>query len=267
MIVHAVVVLESDDATDPSFEEISSEDGFIKMAIDVDGDAQDASFTIVRNEGEEVTLVAPEGITEFDPNRVPGPLVFLNWEHAYGARGATVNLPDGEPELVLSMLRDAIATAVYGLDADLDGVPDIDDNCNETPNPEQDDVDDDGLGDACDNCRDVPNGPGEAGVPGVGNQTDSDRDGIGDACDDPGEPDGDGDGIPDATDNCPSDSNPDQKDSDGDGIGDACDPGDGGGGGPDGGIICASAGTILLVLPVVLGFLGNRRLRARFRRC
>lgn len=37
-------------------------------------------------------------------------------------------------------------------DADGDGVPDDDDNCPTTPNPDQADVDGDGIGDACDSC-------------------------------------------------------------------------------------------------------------------
>lgn len=60
-----------------------------------------------------------------------------------------------------------------GGDADDDGVPDEEDNCPNTPNPNQEDADGDGVGDACDNCPDVPN-PG---------QTDTDGDGTGDACD------------------------------------------------------------------------------------
>lgn len=58
-------------------------------------------------------------------------------------------------------------------DADSDGIPDAEDNCPYTPNPNQADTDGDGVGDACDNCIDIPN-PG---------QEDVDLDGIGDACD------------------------------------------------------------------------------------
>jgi hypothetical protein len=45
------------------------------------------------------------------------------------------------------------------------------------------DIDGDGVLNEVDNCPDVPNGPGEASIPGVGNQTDIDGDGMGDACD------------------------------------------------------------------------------------
>ncbi len=58
-------------------------------------------------------------------------------------------------------------------DADGDGIGDADDNCPNTPNPDQTDSDGDGVGDACDNCVYVSNP----------NQTDSDNDGHGDACD------------------------------------------------------------------------------------
>lgn len=78
-----------------------------------------------------------------------------------------------------------------------------------------DDIDGDGIPDSEDNCPDTYNP----------DQTDSDGDGVGDACDD-GE-DTDGDGIPDSEDNCPTTWNPGQEDSDGDGIGDACENGDG----------------------------------------
>ncbi len=111
-------------------------------------------------------------------------------------------------------------------DRDRDGIPDDDDNCPDTWNPDQQDCDGDGLGDACetdsdsdgipddcDNCPDTPNP----------NQEDVDGDGIGDACDPMDDTDSDGDGIPDVEDNCPNVPNPLQKDADGDGVGDACD--------------------------------------------
>ncbi len=108
------------------------------------------------------------------------------------------------------------------LDADSDGVPDVCDNCIDTPNPDQEDCDSDGVGDACesdadsdgipDDCDNCPNKPNPS-------QADCDSDGIGDAC----EPDADSDGIPNDCDNCPNVANPNQADSDGDGVGNACD--------------------------------------------
>ncbi|MBA3615201.1 MAG: thrombospondin type 3 repeat-containing protein [Actinomycetota bacterium] len=80
---------------------------------------------------------------------------------------------------------DAKVTADVPLDRDGDSVLDANDNCRDTPNPDQ---------------------------------TDSDGDNKGDACD----PDLDGDGTENATDNCPNTSNPGQEDADRDGVGDAC---------------------------------------------
>jgi hypothetical protein len=96
-------------------------------------------------------------------------------------------------------------------DADNDGVCDPDDNCVNTPNPDQADSDYDGVGDVCDNCPNTFNP----------NQADSDGDGVGDACESC--PDADYDGVCDTDDNCVNTFNPDQADSDGDGVGDACD--------------------------------------------
>ena len=58
-------------------------------------------------------------------------------------------------------------------DSDGDGIPDVDDNCPELPNPEQEDADWDRIGDLCDNCPEHFNP----------DQADSDSDGIGDVCD------------------------------------------------------------------------------------
>ncbi len=127
-------------------------------------------------------------------------------------------------------------------DADNDGVPDPDDNCIDTPNPNQANSDSDGFGDACDNCP-FDDNPDQLDVDndGVGDfcdncpadpnpdQTDIDGDGIGIACDDCVDTDNDGYGDPEfpdnvcAVDNCPFVFNPDQADRNGDGQGDACD--------------------------------------------
>ena len=86
-------------------------------------------------------------------------------------------------------------------DDDSDGIPDDEDNCPNTANPDQVNTDSDDLGDACDM-------------------------------------DDDGDGVSDNTDNCPLSVNADQLDSDGDGLGDACDPDIDGDGVANGDDIC-----------------------------
>jgi len=95
---------------------------------------------------------------------------------------------------------------VVCVDADSDGICDSDDNCLDTPNPDQTDGDGDGIGDVCDPCP-------------VDNPDDTDGDGVcnsDDICPSGDDSvDNDGDGVPDACDPCPND-NPD--DLDGDGI-------------------------------------------------
>ncbi len=119
-----------------------------------------------------------------------------------------------------------------GVDTDLDGLLDDDDNCPFEANPDQADTDGDGVGDLCDNC------PSSANV----SQADGDEDGVGDLCDncpqeanpdqgdvdednvgDVCDADADGDDVGQGNDNCPLVPNPDQSDVDGDGVGDACD--------------------------------------------
>ncbi|RMD96418.1 MAG: hypothetical protein D6812_17145 [Deltaproteobacteria bacterium] len=92
---------------------------------------------------------------------------------------------------------DLFVAAIF-VDCDADDVPDTQDNCPETANPDQADGDGDGVGDACDNCPETAN---------------------------PGQDDRDGDGVGNHCDNCLRIPNPDQEDRDGDSIGDRCDPG------------------------------------------
>ncbi len=117
-------------------------------------------------------------------------------------------------------------------DRDEDEVPDLRDNCPDTPNNLQENDDEDPFGNACDNCWSVTNP----------DQADADADGEGDVCDH--DIDGDGllnhqdncpllanadqadadiDGAGNLCDNCPAAANPDQSDVDGDTLGDACD--------------------------------------------
>jgi len=74
------------------------------------------------------------------------------------------------------------------LDDDLDGIPNVSDNCIGVANPGQEDTDGDGEGDACNDANDS-----------------------------------DGDEFSDPLDNCPNNFNPGQEDLDNDGIGDVCD--------------------------------------------
>jgi len=119
-------------------------------------------------------------------------------------------------------------------DADGDGVTNEEDNCPDTPNPDQENNDGDEFGDACDNAPqdDNPNqadgdGDGVGDVadtcPGADDADDADGDGVCDALDDclddpnktsPGacgcgntDDDSDGDNVPDCFDQCPNDAN------------------------------------------------------------
>ncbi len=122
------------------------------------------------------------------------------------------NFDIGDP--VGGMLRFLSVAA----DADNDGVPDTQDNC-EFYNPLQQDSDGDGVADGCDNCVNTANPL----------QEDVDLDGVGDVCDNcvdtpnTDQADVDGDGVGDVCDNCVDTPNTDQADVDGDGVGDVCD--------------------------------------------
>lgn len=70
----------------------------------------------------------------------PGLAGLSSWKDVVTALG----VPDGTP-----------ACSVEPGDRDLDGVPDVDDSCPETWNPDQRDRDRDGVGDACDSCPTV----------------------------------------------------------------------------------------------------------------
>jgi hypothetical protein len=64
--------------------------------------------------------------------------------------------------------------ALADFDEDMDGSPDVEDNCIDVANPSQADEDEDTVGDACDNCPLIVN-PTQDDV--------GDGDGIGDVCD------------------------------------------------------------------------------------
>jgi Zn-dependent metalloprotease len=126
-----------------------------------------------------------------------------------------------------------------GPDSDYDGIPDIDDLCDDTPNTSNTDGDGDGMGDACDNNSDkdiFPDNTPGWGVCSGGNsvncndncpfedqpdQADWNNNGIGDACEDY-----DGDTKKDNVDNCVDLWNKFQENHDTDPMGDICDPDD-----------------------------------------
>ncbi|MDP2951426.1 MAG: thrombospondin type 3 repeat-containing protein [bacterium] len=110
----------------------------------------------------------------FDPDRQVKPLV-----------GESPNLASARDVLVLPYVHSSQNFDYVIADVDLDGVPDIKDNCVLIANPDQKDTDQNGRGDVCD--------------------------------------DFDQDGIVNSQDNCPNHPNRNQEDFDGDGKGDACD--------------------------------------------
>ncbi|MEO0731925.1 MAG: PKD domain-containing protein, partial [Bacteroidota bacterium] len=91
--------------------------------------------------------------------------VILTYDWAWTGGGtasgvsASINLDEGIYDVTLTVTddegasdTDVITVTVDDgtVDADLDGVPDITDNCPNTPNPDQNDADTDGIGDLCD---------------------------------------------------------------------------------------------------------------------
>lgn len=110
----------------------------------------------------------------FDPDRVANPAVPESSNFAYAEDIYAIPEP-------ASFSNPAYIIA----DVDVDGIPDIRDNCIRDANPDQLDVNDNGVGDVCD--------------------------------------DFDLDGVMNSVDNCPELPNRNQRDTDGDGLGDECD--------------------------------------------
>jgi Ca2+-binding RTX toxin-like protein len=132
-----------------------------------------------QSESTQTLIGAGAGISDFLAGEVDE---FLTYEGAVTESEIFAQMGESvaeEPELLLLPEPETA-------DADSDGIPDGEDNCPQTANPDQEDADLNGIGDACE------------------------------------PPDGDGDGVSDVSDNCPATFNPDQADANGDGLGDAC---------------------------------------------
>ncbi len=98
--------------------------------------------------------------------------------------GGNYQPDDGGPNVTLATLKGLASEVTFtavppgsgrriGIDRDLDGVLNLQDNCQDASNASQADNDGDLVGDACDNCVAKANG----------SQSDVDADGVGDACD------------------------------------------------------------------------------------
>ncbi|MBL9171998.1 MAG: thrombospondin type 3 repeat-containing protein [Verrucomicrobiales bacterium] len=173
--------------------------------------------TVCRRYEERHTYQGRSDVFEFNNTR-PGSLLRLIIRRTDG--------PVGYSSLQIfprdRLGRRFLAATDDRFDADGDGIPDVEDNCPENPNPDQRDLDADGFGDACDPDRDGDGwADSEDNCPEAFNplQEDTDGDGLGNACDG----DLDGDGWPNDRDNAPAIFNRHQADTDGDGIGDAQD--------------------------------------------
>ncbi|WP_298369222.1 thrombospondin type 3 repeat-containing protein [uncultured Lutibacter sp.] len=102
----------------------------------------------------------------------------------------------------LALVLAIIDVSAISKDKDEDGIPNEDDNCPNTPNPDQEDMDEDGIGDVCDDDidgDDIMNEYDNCPLTPNSNQANYDGDDEGDACDD----DDDNDGVKDSRDNHP----------------------------------------------------------------
>ncbi|UCE19141.1 MAG: T9SS type A sorting domain-containing protein [Gemmatimonadota bacterium] len=130
------------------------------------------------------------------------------WQMNEGSGGSTVDCSGNgnDGTIVDASWIQGVHLSPAIVDADEDGILDIEDNCPKDHNPNQEDGDGDGIGDICDNCPENENS----------DQADGDSDGMGDVCDTCLDTDGDGYGDPGyplnecEEDNCPQVYNPEQ---------------------------------------------------------
>ncbi len=159
-----------------------------------------------------------------DHGDITGPL-FSKWEELYGTKSNdSVSIIDLDEQISKQLealgyvdLQDQKFKNPENPDGD--DIPQDQDNCPFSANPDQVDTDGDAIGDRCDNCPHMYNPK----------QNNEDLDLRGDICDDCIDTDWDGYGNPEypnnscTVDNCPSIFNPSQEDGDADEAGDICD--------------------------------------------
>ncbi len=135
------------------------------------------------------------------------------------------------PDTVKGEAADENGCSECQRDFDDDTVVDCLDLCPTLKDQSNADDDGDGVGNICDECDDTPEGEtvDDVGCSDVQNIGDDDNDGVPNDVDlcphtiSPDNEDPDGDFIANPCDNCDSVANPDQEDTNNDGVGDACD--------------------------------------------
>lgn len=116
----------------------ASENGEVMVSSSIDLDQPDTRVSVYTGSCDELTCLTSDddsgegftSVTTFDV--MMGQQYYIEWDDRWGNA-----VFDFEISFVLP-------------DTDEDGVPDTEDNCVETPNPDQMDTDGDGMGDVCD---------------------------------------------------------------------------------------------------------------------